>query len=511
LFRGCFALMEEYITVVKRPTRDLSVCLLYPNEYRGMVSNVGFHIVYRMLAEAGFNVDRAYLPTDSYDLFSPERRLVTLETGSAPSKFDVVDVSLQFELDYPHVLEALVMGGIPPRREDRGDDDPIVMAGGPCTVNPEPMSPFIDAFYVGEAEAHLLEGLEVIERSSTREEALENLAEIPGFYVPAVGGTVERVHVEDLDSHDPRPAFHPSDPSASGLKAYPVEIQRGCPYRCRFCMGGWTSGPPRFRSLESVEKVLDDAIGSPYDTVALIGPSPLDHPEFWDIVEKVKERGLRLSVPSLRVSTLDAETVKGLASAGVGTLTLAVESGHPGIREFLGKDVPMDLLRETVETAADLRLDVKLYLIIGVPGFDPREEVKANVELVRELKRLNPRIRVSVNPLVPKAHTPFQFLPMTDLETLTFILKELDRKIPAPVSVEDPLDAGIQCVLSRGGKETSEIPEKLAWNVGNRGLKRDLLRRFDPTEAPSSPEELPYRHVKVPGVPEPIRSLPRRA
>ncbi len=499
-------MMEEFLKVIKKPDRRTSVCLLYPNEYRGMVSNVGFHVVYRILAEAGFHVDRAYLPTDMYRKFSPDRRLVTLESGASPSSFDVVDVSLQFELDYPHVIEALTMGGVPPEREKRGEDDPIVMAGGPCTVNPEPMSPYIDAFYVGEAEASFVRGIEEVEDARDRDEALERLAEVPGFYVPGVSDRVERTYLEDLDLSDPRPAFHPSDPNASGLKAYPLEIQRGCPYRCRFCMGGWTSGPPRFRSLESLIEALDDAAKSPYDTVALIGPSPLDHPEFWDIVDEVTRRGLRLSVPSLRVSTLDVEAVRDLAGAGVETLTLAVESGHPEAREFLGKEVPTDVLRDVVDAAGRLGVEVKLYLIVGIPGFDPLEELEANVRLINDLAR-RARVRVSVNPLIPKAHTPFQYLPMKDPSELASILKELARKVRAKVSFEDPVDAGLQCVLSRGGREEAEIPARLAWRATDKALKRRLLREFDPTEAPSSPEELPYRYVKV-GERPPVPSFP---
>ncbi len=495
-------MIRELSTLSPDPSAGARVCLLYPNEYRGMASNLGFHIVCRLLNEdPELSVERSYLPTDVYERLGPERRLVSLETGTELSRFDVVCVSLQFELDYPHVLESLIMGGIPPLRRDRSEEDPIVIAGGPCTVNPLPMEPFIDAFYVGEAEATFREGVRRVVEAGSRREALEELADVPGFYVPGHSEGTERVGPDSLEGTDPPTlAFAPESPELSGLRAYPVELSRGCPYACSFCLGGHTAGEWRCRPLEHVDRILRHALNSPYDRVALISASPAAHPDFETIVDRCLELGLELSLPSLRVTDLDPDLLPTLREAGVRTLTLAPESGSERIREFLNKPIDEDHLLELVETAGRLGMRVRLYLIVGVPGFPVEEDVLESARLVRACAE-RAEVTVSVNPLIPKAFTPLQYHPMLPVREIRRRYRLFAREVDVRVSTERPELARAQSLLSRGDRDAAQVVERVLWRARSprawSRAMRSVEAGIDPERPPSGPEEVPYDFIRA--------------
>ncbi|WP_457620127.1 B12-binding domain-containing radical SAM protein [Methanopyrus sp.] len=494
--------MRELLAVESGPDADLRVCLVYPNEYRGMASNIGFHIVHRILAGIPeVSVERSYVPTDAYESLGPNRTLVSLETGSPLSEFDVVGFSLQFELDYPHVLEALIMGGIPIRREDRDEGDPLVLAGGPCTVNPKPLEPYVDVFYVGEAEAGLEKGIEAILTARDRRDALEELADLPGFYVPEYPDTVDRMTVEDLGGTEPpKIAFAPEDPEHTGLRAYPVELGRGCPYRCVFCLGGFTAGHMRHRPIEQLLEVLDDVRKSPYDRAAMISPSPTLHPGFEEILEECLERRLEVSLPSTRINDLDPDLLPELREAGVRTLTLAPESGSEDVLEFLNKPLDRDHLLELVERAGRLGMRVKLYFIVGVPGFSPEEDTVASARLARECAELAD-VRVSVNPLIPKACTPLQYSEMLPAREINRRYQLFEREFRRRVSFEDPELARAQCLMSRGDVDVSRVLEEVLWNARSPGTWARAMRAhrvsISPDRPPDGPEDIPYDFVRA--------------
>ncbi|WP_456481398.1 B12-binding domain-containing radical SAM protein [Methanopyrus sp.] len=494
--------MRELLAVEPSSDAGLRVCLTYPNEYRGMASNLGFHIVHRILAEIpGVSVERSYVPTDAYGSLGPNRTLVSLETGSPLSEFDIVGFSLQFELDYPHVLEALVMGGIPIRREDRDEGDPLVLAGGPCTVNPRPLEPYVDVFYVGEAEAGLEEGIEVILTARDRRDALEEVADLPGFYVPEYPGTVDRMTVDDLgETEPPKIAFAPENVEHTGLRAYPVELSRGCPHRCAFCLGGFTAGHVRHRPVEQLLEVLEDVEKSPYDRAAMISSSPTLHPGFEKVLEECLERRIEISLPSIRIDDLDPELLPELRKAGVRTLTLAPESGSEDILEFLNKPLDRDHLLELVESAGKLGMRVKLYFIVGIPGFFPEEDAVASARLARECAELAD-VRVSVNPLIPKAFTPLQYSEMLSSREIDRRYRLFRREFGGRVSFEDPELARAQCLLSRGDVDVSRILEEVLWNAKSPGAWARAMRShrvsISPDRPPDGPEDVPYGFVRA--------------
>ncbi|WP_456434576.1 B12-binding domain-containing radical SAM protein [Methanopyrus sp.] len=494
--------MKELLAVEPSQDADLRVCLTYPNEYRGMASNLGFHIVHKILAGIpGVSVERSYVPTDAYESIGPNRTLVSLETGSPLSEFDVVGFSLQFELDYPHMLEALIMGGIPLRREDRDENDPLVLAGGPCTVNPRPLEPYVDVFYVGEAEAGLKEGIEAILTARDRRDALEDVTDLPGFYVPEYPGTVDRMTVNDLGETDPpKITFAPEDTDHAGLRAYPVELGRGCPYRCTFCLGGFTAGHMRYRPVEQVLEVLGDAEKSPYDRVAMISTSPTLHPEFEEILEECLERRFEISLPSTRINDLDPELLPELREAGVRTLTLAPESGSENVLKFLNKPLDLDHLLELVENAGRLGIRVKLYFIVGIPGFSPEEDTVASARLARECAKLAD-VRVSVNPLIPKAYTPLQYSEMLPVREINRRYRLFEREFGGRVSFEDPELARAQCLLSRGDVDVSRILEEVLWNARSSGTWARAMKAhrvsISPDRPPGGPEDVPFDFVRA--------------
>lgn len=493
-------LADESHTVRKDHGGRLRVALAFPNTYFVGMSNLGLQVVYGLLNERSDVVcERVFMPEpeDETAYASGGAVLSSLESGTPLNAFDILAFSLCYEQDYVNVLKMLRWAGVPSRREDRSERDPLVIAGGICVFyNPEPLADFIDAFLVGEAEA-LLEGfLEVwgraAEAGASRDELAEALARQPGLYVPSgyrvsyaedgtvasvevAGGYPEAVHKQEYTDLGRRPATtQVLTPHTEFGKMFLIEANRGCARRCRFCVVGYVAADARFPSKESILSHVRDALAT-HERVGLVGPSVFDHPQVEEIVEEAVALGAQVSISSLRLNSLSERLLEALKASGHRTITLAPEAGSDRLRSVILKQASEEEILEKVALVAKTGFpNLKLYIMIGLPT-----ETEADIEdLINLAKRCKHtmlasarkagslgRVTLSVNPFIPKAQTPFQWDAFCDARRLEAKLKAVRRslaKVPnVEVTYELPKWSYVQTILSVGDRRVGKLLERV--------------------------------------------------
>ncbi len=433
-------MLEDFLPLVTKPARYIDheinsvhkdpakvrtrVCLFFPDAYEVGMSHLGLRILYAVLNEREDTFcERVYSPWPDYEarLRKAGRRLASLETNTPLADFAILGVTLQYELSYSNVLTGLDLGGIPLRSRDRGDRHPLVVAGGPCALNPEPLSSFIDVFFIGEAEEAIHEIVELRQRHSSRDACLAALAERDGFYVPALGKkSVRRRFLKNLDA-----APWPARPLVPLLKPVhdrvSMEVARGCIRGCRFCQAGVIYRPYRERSPERVKDLLAESLRcTGYDELSLASLSTGDYaaigPLMQDLVRTYAGGRISISLPSLRVGTLTPEMVAAVAGVRKTGFTLAPEAGSERLRRVINKPVSDQDLLDAAETVFRSGWkSLKLYCMVGLPT-ETDADLDGIARMAHELaavgKRLSRRpvqIAITVSTFVPKPHTPFQW------------------------------------------------------------------------------------------------------
>lgn len=356
---------EDILLFVEKPSRyigaevnavkkDLAACslsfaLAFPDTYEVGMSHLGLQILYAILnGMPEVAAERCYAPwPDMEELLRKHNiPLCTLESHTPLHQFDLVGLSLQYELSYTNALNMLELGGIPLRSCDRQDGHPIVIAGGPCVFNPAPMSPFIDAFVIGEGEDVIEEIARSVirEKGSSRNHLLNVLAGIPGIYVPQVhtrGDTIRKRVVADLNQ-----APFPALPLVPLMKTIhdrvTLEIARGCTRGCRFCQAGMTWRPVRERNLGILDKMADGMLkATGCDEISLLSLSTGDYsliePLFIRLANRYAEQKVALSLPSMRVETLTARLIEEIKRVRKTSFTLAPEAGTQRLRNVINK------------------------------------------------------------------------------------------------------------------------------------------------------------------------------
>jgi radical SAM superfamily enzyme YgiQ (UPF0313 family) len=489
-------LREEQGVVTKPWGQKLTVALAYPNRYGLGMSNLGFQTVYHLLNEFPHVLcERTFLPEDE-DLRELERSgapLFSLESQKPLRDFHCVAFSIPFENDYPHIITLLKLARLPVLSHTRSDYDPLVAGGGITTfLNPEPLAPFFDFFFIGEAEPVLPEVIEVLTsfppKRRQKTEILGHLSRIEGIYVPqlhavvyhpnglirerkskvGVSHQIKRRWCESLDLY---PTHTRVRTGGSGFEAlFTVEVNRGCARGCRFCAASSAYRPSRVRSAEVIQDSISKAAPRG-NRIGLLGTAVSDHPHLSSLGDFLLKEDRSFSVSSVRMDRVNGALAHQLKQAGCKSLALAPEAGSERLRQVLGKGISEDEIFGSVEALAGASFaTVKLYFMIGLPT-EHQQDIEAIVHLVRRLehhvtkissgeKRLR-RITLSISAFVPKPFTPFQWHPMERTERLKeklrFIRHAFKRDRHVVVTSELPKWAYIQCLLGRGDRRVAKI------------------------------------------------------
>jgi radical SAM superfamily enzyme YgiQ (UPF0313 family) len=498
-------LARETGYVLKPHGGRLRVALAFPNTYWVGMSSLGFQTVYRLFNELDDVVcERVFLPPKQELRAQVESGapLLTLESQTPVNDFDVLAFSVSFEWDYTNVVSMLRLAGLPPRAADRSARHPLVVIGGAVTfVNPEPLAPFADVVAAGEGEMLVPDLVSALREMHDRGEQLSRLATHRGFYIPTfydvryesdgrIAGfdvkpgtgapaTVKKAAVRSTDRLDP-PATSIFTPDTEFGARFLVEVVRGCANLCRFCWAGYNYLPVR---AFPAERILELAAGARAHAgkAGLVSIALCDHPEIERILNGLLDLGYSISPASLRLDDLTAPIVQLLKKSGEKSITIAPETGSDRLRRVINKTVTND----EIIAAADLIFangidNLKLYYMIGLPT-----ETDADLEAIRDLtvemrealmRHGRPRGHVgrivgSVNPLIPKPGTAYQWLPMEDpavtdrkAKRLRHLLAGLDNVY---FNIKSERHSYYQALLSLGDRRVADAIEAAEQNGGN--------------------------------------------
>ncbi len=459
-------LYHETGTIIKDWGGRIPVALIYPNSYYVGMSNLGIHAIYSLLNSYPDVVcERAFWEKENAVQHS---LTLSLESQRPLSDFAVLAFSVTYELDYFNVAQILKASGIPLYAADRDERHPLVIAGGPCIIaNPMPLSPFFDCLCIGEAESILPVMLPVLVEGikGKRSELLKALALLPGVYVPQCydGTLVARQWAKNLDDFPVHSVVLTPDTELGEL--YLIEVERGCNWGCRFCLVSNVFRPMRFRSLDKL--VAQAMEGLQYrKRLGLVGPAVPDHPQFEELLTKLQQMGAELSISSLRIKPLPCIALREMARGGARTIALAPEAGSQRLRQVIKKGINDDDILESMYKVAEQGIkQLKLYFMIGLPT-ETDEDIEAMVDLTLRCKAIldrqqtGCRITLSIAPFVPKAGTPYQWLPVEKLPTLNRRLSLLKSNLqPKGIKLkcESPAWSQVQGVLARGDTKLAEV------------------------------------------------------
>ncbi len=491
------------LNVVRKERRpgDLRVALAFPDLYDVGLSNLGILILYRILnGMDGVVAERAYAPGMDLEAALRARGLPSFswETKTALSEFDAIGFSIQYELAATNILTMLDLAGIPLRAEDRDDDDPIILAGGPCVYHPEPYARFIDAFVIGDGEEAVVGFAKVLQetRGMRRHERLAALTEVRGVYVPLLyptvtgadgtilpdpaGPRIRKALIRDMNTA-PFPTDYIVPYTQQVHDRVSMEVLRGCTQGCRFCQAGMTYRPVRERSLETVGKLLEETLRKTgYDEISLSSLSTCDYSQVKLLVENAVQQltpmGVAVTLPSIRTDSFSVDLSDMVATAKKSGITFAPEAATPRLRALIDKWIPdEELLRTTASVFSRGWHKVKLYFMIGHPT-ETDEDVEAIARLAKRVidqgRKLCPgaAVNLGVSTFVPKPFTPFQWERQIDIAETRHkqdVLRRTLRDRGIKLRMHEAENSWLEGIVSRGDRRVGELFE-LAWREGCR-------------------------------------------
>ena len=493
----------ELNSVEKDPsTVDMRFAFCFPDTYEIGMSHLGIKILYYLINEReDAYCERVFAPW--LDMEEQMRKvglpLFTLETGTPLSEFDLIGFTLQYEMSFTTCLYMLELGGVPLLAKDRHGLENLVVGGGPCACNPEPIADFFDLFMLGDGEEVMMDLLDLYkeykEQGASREEFLKAASHIGGIYVPSLydvsyneDGTVKAVSpvgdapavvrkrvVADLDS-----AYYPDKflvPYIDIVHDRAVEeIYRGCIRGCRFCQAGFLYRPIREKSVDTINaqaKSLCESTG--YDEISVISLSTSDYsgiqPLLSDMADWTAEQKINISLPSLRIDTFSDELVEKLNLIRRSGLTFAPEAGSQRMRDVINKNITEEDIMKSVRIAfANNYATVKLYFMLGLP-YETMEDVEAIVDLGKQIvdafyqnpdrvKGRHLTVNISASPFVPKPYTPFQWEPQdtkASIEEKQERLHELAAKTRLHISSHHSDTIFLEAAFARGDRRLCRV------------------------------------------------------
>ena len=504
----------EFASIIKPADEvEATICLAFPDVYEVGMSYLGFKILYHLLnKQQGVQAERVYAPWIDMEAKMRERHipLRTLETKKTLKECDIVGFTLQYELSYTNILNMLDLGGVPVLAAERTEEDPLVIVGGPCVYNPEPLADFFDFAIIGEGEEVMAEVMEAYKawkragKPGGRQAFLQEVVKISGIYVPSFyeveyneNLTVKAVRpvnvnapavvykrvVRDMNSVD----FPTSPIVPFGEIVHDrimLEVFRGCSRGCRFCHAGMVYRPVRERKpevLKDLARQLVDNTG--YNEISLVSLSSADYsclaPMVHDMIDEFKDDRVSVSLPSLRIDSFCVAIAKEIQAVRKSGLTFAPEAGSQKMRDVINKGVTEEDLMNAVGAAFESGWNsVKLYFMIGLP-FENDDDVLAIADLARKVQykyyqvtgKRGCKVTCSASFFVPKPYTAFQWFAQDDLENIRrkqFLLKDEIKTIKnVTLNYHDSKTGIIEAVFARGDRKVGKAL-LLAWQKGAR-------------------------------------------
>ncbi len=486
-----------------------TVCLAFPDTYALGMSHHGLQVLYSLMNAQGWACERVFTPLPDFEaaLRKHNLPLYGLETFTPLNQYDVLGFSLQYEICYTNVLTMLDLGGIALHAEDRSADDTLVIAGGPGAQNPELLAPFIDLFVIGDGEPSLPVVAEMWTEMKgsglSRDEKLVRIAGavdwayVPRFYQPIYkeDGTILEVRrTRDEVPEAIRPCVIrgldeiplPTRPIVPFVETahdrIAIEIMRGCPWQCRFCQSTVIKRPLRYRTVENiVQSAMESYLSTGYDEISLLSLSSSDYPHFEELVSRMSEvftpLGVKISLPSLRITEMLKKIPALLAEGRRGGLTLAPEVARDDMREQIRKPIDnRDLYDGCAEAFRRGWRKVKLYFMCGLPG-ERQADLDGIVEMAETISRIGKEVTgryaevtASVSNFIPKPHTPYQWNGVKGRDYLRWAHKYLRSRVrirSVNVKCHDIERSQLEGILTRGDRRVSAALES-AWRRGAR-------------------------------------------
>lgn len=495
------------LNVVKKEAKDkLKFALVYPDIYEIGMSYLGLHILYHITNKRPNTLcERAFLPwPDAEEILKGKSiPLFSLESHTPLKEFDILGFSLTYELNYTGVLNILNLSGIPLFSKERGDDYPLVIAGGFTAFNPEPMADFFDLFVIGDAEEIINEILDIIDKGRKaklkKSDLLFELSRVQGVYVPSfyepkydsnsrftglspkIPDVPEKIKANTVP--ELRPEYYPPAPLVPFIEVthdrLSVEIMRGCGQACRFCEATSIYRPKRQKSVEQVLKETELGIANTgWDEVSLLSLSSTDYHNLSELAQRLQKKfyikRVSIALPSMRPGSFSMEIAKTITQTKKTGLTFAPEAGTQRLRDSIRKNITEEDLLQSAGIAYSSGWNlIKLYFMIGLPT-ETEEDLKGIAELVRKVTKIGRNfgsgkgVNITISPFTPKAHTPFQWEEQNKIEEIErkySLLKDWLVLKNLKVSYRDPQVSFLEGVLGRGDRRLSRVIYS-AWKNG---------------------------------------------
>lgn len=448
--------MEFNLVLKKFRAGMAGIAYLFPSTYEAMLSSLPTHMIYYIAN----SIDEVYLERFHIKKFQGEEPPPrSVETGAPLRRFEMIIVSLHYEVSIIDVLRALLSAGIEPYRKKR---EQVIIAGGPAVIsNPIPYSDFIDAFIIGEIENTIPRFVKDWVETRNKKEYLEKIASYNDVYVPDIKEDARKSFVSDLDkSFYPVKQIQNTEIEPVYGRGFLLETSRGCKYWCRFCMEGRLFKPYRARSFHVMKNLIEHGIRmNNVNRIIIYSLCFLGTLYEKELLEYLVENNIGAVLPSMRIDHLDEDSLELIGMLGQKTVTIAPESFLPAKKCIFGKYCGRELL-DDLELILDKGFDLKIYMIVGVRGLEniDLDEIKYIEKLSSRAKKKGRKIVVSVNPLIPKPRTPFQWIGMLDPVRLKRIIKSLKNRLRRHVDFRD-YDvrwAMMQAAIALAGRDISE-------------------------------------------------------
>ncbi len=507
-------------TIKDKDSTKLRIALCFPDTYEIGMSNLGLRILYGVFNEMdGVWCERAFAPWPDMEAEMREAGipLYALESGDSLRQFDVIAFSIGYEMSYTNVLNMLDLAGIPLRARDRGEDMPLIVAGGTCCYNPEPIADFLDLCFVGEGEELDREFAELMlqEKGTAKAELLKKAAQIPGIYVPSLyevtyneDGTIAAIAakenapfpvqkriIQNLDeAHFPAKTMVPTTEIVHDRVM--LELFRGCIRGCRFCQAGYLYRPVRARSPKKLDELAKEAVEfSGYEEMTLSSLSTSDYKELPALCDSLlswcEPKNVSLSLPSLRADNFSLGLMERVQRVRKSGLTFAPEAGSQRLRDVINKNVEQEELLNSVRIAFEGGWNsVKLYFMLGLPT-ETDEDVVAIADLAARVvhewkehaknKARGLKVTVSTAFFVPKPFTPFQWegqISVKEYQRRVNLLSSVMRSRAVSYSWHGAETSHMEAVLSRGDRRLSHVLEAV-WRDGGRMDSWDEYFSYD--------------------------------